>query len=129
MCVWLVDNRRKTSRSEPMPSPSPSLQSPSFPSVAPPGSSVMTSSSLAAAASIEDYPAVRCCVYVFESAAKPNSAQVFRECAVRYQVTEAKTARHLSEICDHNANVAASLARHQVVLYCTLLYFTIYLFL
>lgn len=118
----LVDCRRKTStsRSEQMPSPSPSLQSPSFPSVAPPGSSsVTTSSSLAAAASIEDYPAVRCCVYVFESVAKPSAAQVFRECALRYQVTEAKTARHLSDICDHNANVAASLARHQVVLYYT----------
>ena len=108
-----------------MPSPSPSLQSPSFPSssvVSAVSSSLTTSSLLttaaaaaaAAAASVEDYPAVRCCVYVFESSAKPNSGQVFRECALRYQVAEAKTARALSDICDHNANVAASLGRIQV---------------
>lgn len=59
----------------------------------------------------EDYPAVRCSVYVFEHN-KPTPSQVFRDCAKHYwlQTTTGKT---LNEVCDHNAAVALNAGRIQ----------------
>lgn len=60
----------------------------------------------------EDYPAVRCSIYVFENV-KPTPAQVFRDCAQNYWL-QTTTGKSLSEICDHNAVVAANAGRLQV---------------
>lgn len=55
---------------------------------------------------------MRCSIYVFENV-KPTPAQVFRDCAQNYWL-QTTTGKSLSEICDHNAVVAANAGRLQV---------------
>lgn len=61
---------------------------------------------------MEDYPAVRCSIYVFEHN-KPTPSQVFRDCSRNYwlQTPPGKT---LSDVCDHNATVAMNAGRLQI---------------
>jgi hypothetical protein len=60
----------------------------------------------------EDYPAVRCSIYVFENE-KPTPAQVFRDCARHYWL-QTTTGKSLGEICDHNAVVASNAGRNLI---------------
>ncbi|EFX79073.1 hypothetical protein DAPPUDRAFT_52862 [Daphnia pulex] len=60
----------------------------------------------------EDYPAVRCSIYVFENE-KPTPGQVFRDCARHYWL-QTTTGKSLGEICDHNAVVASNAGRIQI---------------
>lgn len=55
----------------------------------------------------EDFPSIRCSIYVFENQ-RPTPAHVFEDCARNYAVT----GKSLSEICDNNAAVAWTVGRH-----------------